>query len=263
MSVSRLRLFATLPVASAAVISFESVRHLAEIAGFGNLAWLFPLTLDAAVAFGTDLWIRRERSAAMNQARALALVGIVLSLAANVADHWISTRSVLAAVLGAIPPAILAAMLSVLHRHALGESKAGPPMVPESAVPERTELGPRNGADRGRFGRARSGWSDYAEPIGPTPEPADRSEITRLVSSPDRPARTAPKRTAAAARTIRPRTAGNTTSSPVPQDSQIVEWIRSESKSGPVTKRSVITRWSVGSGRALRLIKEATDGQED
>jgi hypothetical protein len=231
MNVTRLRLFATLPVASAAVISFESVRHLAEIAGFGPLSWLFPLTLDAAVAFGTDLWI--------------------------------STRSVLAAVLGAIPPAILAAMLSVLHRHALGESKAGPPVVPETAVPERTEMGPRNGADRGRFGRARSGWSDYAEPIGPTPEPADRSEITRLVSTPDRPARTAPKRTAAAARTIRPRTAGNTTSSPVPQDSQIVEWIRSESKSGSVTKRSVITRWSVGSGRALRLIKEATDGQED
>jgi hypothetical protein len=260
MNVTRLRLFATLPVASAAVISFESVRHLAEIAGFGPLSWLFPLTLDAAVAFGTDLWIRRDRSAAMNQARALALVGIVLSLAANVADHWISTRSVLAAVLGAIPPAILAAMLSVLHRHALGESETGPAPVP-TVVPETVgPVRPRNGANRGWFGRTRSGWSDHEMPIGPTYNPADRPQIPRLVSTPDRPARTAPKRTAAATRTIRPRTAGNTTTSPVPEDSQIVEWIRSESKTGSVTKRSVITRWSVGSGRALRLMKEASDG---
>jgi hypothetical protein len=230
MSTTRLRAFATLPVVSAAVISFESVRHLAESAGFGPLAWLFPLTLDAAVAFGTDLWIRKERSAAMSQARLLALVVIVLSLAANVADHWLTTRSVLAAVLGAIPPAVLAAMLAVMHRHAVGPKD----QKPAPAVPDPVAV-----ADH----------QDSVPPSSAVPDHTDSADPVPLR-----------KRTAAATRTSR-RTVAGTKTERVPQDQEIRAWVRDRPE--PPTKRTVMAQWGVGSSRALRLINEAKEAGTD
>jgi hypothetical protein len=130
----RLRIFAAITIASAAVISFESLKHLAEYAGFGHFAWLFPATLDAVAAFGMDLWV--TRSPAWKQARALALAAIGGSLIGNIADHWISQGTVLPAVLGAVPPGMLAALLAVLHRHASGTAvhRSGPDMAVRDAV---------------------------------------------------------------------------------------------------------------------------------
>lgn len=110
----RLRLLGFLTVVAAAVISFDSVRHLAESNGFGWQSWLFPLTIDAVAAVGMDLWMRR--SPAWRAAATLALVAIAGSLAANVADHA-ARGGPGAGVLGAVPPASLAALLWVFHRH--------------------------------------------------------------------------------------------------------------------------------------------------
>lgn len=76
-----------------------------------------------------------------------------------------------------------------------------------------------------------------------------------------------PKRTAAAARTTRPRVAGTsrtTRTAVVPNNEEIVKWIKSQDQRP--TKAVVMQRWSVGSGRALKVLnesKEASDGQED
>jgi hypothetical protein len=122
----RLRIFSAITIAATAVISFDSIRHLAEYAHFGQLSWIFPLTLDAVAAFGMDLWV--TRSPAWKQARALALAAIVGSLVGNVVDHWITSKDPLPAVLGAVPPGMLAALLAVLHRHASGTAthRTGP-----------------------------------------------------------------------------------------------------------------------------------------
>jgi Protein of unknown function (DUF2637) len=208
----RLRAFAAVTITSAAVISFDSIRHLAATYGFAQLSWLFPATLDAVAAFGMDLWIRE--SAAMRSARTLALVAIGMSLVSNVADHWLAQRSVLAAVLGAVPPAMLAALLAVLHRH-----QAGPHVEPDhgpvAAEPPAVRL---------------------------VPDAADQAE------------RTAPrKRTASAKRT----SVAGTRTAKVPTDGEIVSWIADQPDR--VTKAAVMARYPVGSGRALRLMKEATD----
>lgn len=118
----RLRVLAAVTVAATAAISFTSIQHLAASSGFGLGSWLFPLTLDAVAAVGLDLWARRAR--AWREAAVLAMVAILLSLAANIVDHWITTGSVLAAVLGAFPPAALGGMLLVLHRHATPQAAA-------------------------------------------------------------------------------------------------------------------------------------------
>jgi hypothetical protein len=125
LSTARLRLFAAMPVIAAAWISFDSIRHLAEAVGFGSvLSWFFPLTIDACIAYGTDLWIRRERSPAMRQARALALTSMAISMAANAVDHYMTSRLWEAAVLGALPPAVLAVMLLVLQQHSHGVAES-------------------------------------------------------------------------------------------------------------------------------------------
>lgn len=153
-AVWRLRALAAVTVAATAAISFTSIQHLAAVNGFGAMSWLFPLTLDAAAAVGLDLWARRAR--AWREAAGLAMVAVTLSLMANVIDHWLLTGSVLAAVLGAFPPAMLGGLLLVLHRHATPEAAADvgaaamvpaadPSLAPDRAGDARAE--PVAGAD--------------------------------------------------------------------------------------------------------------------
>lgn len=138
----RLRAGAFIVVACAAAISFTSSKDLAVMAKFGWLAWLFPVCLDAVAAVALDIWIRH--SAAQRIAGWLGMAAIMLSTASNGADHYLSTGMVLAAVLGVVPPAMLAWMLLVLHRHAapvvlldgLARGTTEPvPVVPERSVP--------------------------------------------------------------------------------------------------------------------------------
>jgi hypothetical protein len=267
LPVTRLRLFATLPVASAAIISFDSVRHLAESAGFGPLAWLFPLTMDAAVAFGTDLWIRRKQSAAMSKARALALTVMAGSLVANTVDHYM-TGSILGGLLGAVPPTVLAWMLLVLHQHGLGEADqdapdqtdrfSGPGPVAISYTVPRFLAVPRSTvhveSDRAMDATVR----ELVQIVRTDGEPGP-------VPNWEKPDRTGPlpqprKRTSAArtpATTVR-----RSATAKAPEDREIVAWI-SDQPTAP-TKQQIMDRYPIGSGRALRLrtaatAKESTD----
>ncbi len=123
----RLRGLALVTVAATAWISFSSSQDLAVRAGFGLRSWAFPICLDAVAAFAVDIWMRR--TAAQRPAATLALFAIGLSLASNVADHYLVAGTLLAALLGGIPPAMLAALLLVLHRHGQATS------TPETPAP--------------------------------------------------------------------------------------------------------------------------------
>jgi hypothetical protein len=98
-----------------AAFSYVSTRNLAERLGLGSLSWLFPLCLDATAAVGMELWL--SRSPAQREAKWLALSAIAMSLAANFFDWWLAQDNWRPAVLGAVPPAMLAAQLLVLHKH--------------------------------------------------------------------------------------------------------------------------------------------------
>lgn len=222
----RLRAFAAITITSAAIISFQSVRHLAEMAGFGWLAWLFPLTLDAVAAFGMDVWIRRSR--AWREAAALAMVAISGSLVANVVDHWLTQQSVLAAVLGAVPPAMLAALLFVLHRHGRPEAQA------------------------------RAVYLDYPAPIGPVPERV--TPAPSLVLTDPKPAPVRDRVTIPLARSNGTRKPAKTGTKPVPKSVEtLAQEVRDRIAGGDeMTKRRVAAEYQIGSdkaGRVLRLAK--------
>ena len=109
------RFLLTVVLVGAAVISFTSIAHLAQRWGFGALSWAFPVILDAAGAYGMAVWLRHQT--AWRAGAVLTLVSVGFSTAVNVTDHYQATRSSTAALLGALPPAMLALVLFVAHRN--------------------------------------------------------------------------------------------------------------------------------------------------
>lgn len=266
-SVVRLRLFAAATIASAAVISFDSIRHLAESAGFGPLSWLFPLTLDAVAAYGMDLWVRR--SAAMRSARWLALAAIFGSLVANVVDHYMVQRSILGAVLGAVPPAALAALLAVAHRHGAGRrttdhadhSIRDAVWSAMAQAPARSIRGPQLYVIPDRILNLDHAGAVHGPPVGPmlagprveyrevhAPVQIDGPKLEVVQPTPR-------KRTASTSRT---RVAGPSrrTSASLPDDAAVRAWIADQRTTGGVTKATVMDHFGIGSGKALRLMGE-------
>lgn len=144
---SRLRLLAFVTVVAAAVVSFSSLHDLAFYAGFGGKSWLFPLCLDAVAALSIDVWL--SGSAAARRGKWLAMAAILGSLAGNAADWWIKSASFLSAGLGIVPPAALALVLLVLHKHWGGTVKAASQVVPAAVrTTPRPASTPTSGADK-------------------------------------------------------------------------------------------------------------------
>ena len=250
----RIRLLAFVTIAVTAVISFSSLRNLADRAGFHDLAWLFPVCLDAVAALGVELWL--GNSLARRGARNLALGAIVLSTAGNIYDWGIRSKLWtsglwLAPALGAVPPLGLAFLLLVLHWHS--RSTPGPsPARHGSGTAETKSL------------QTSRGVQDHPAPktkVDPAPAGVDLELVpsTGVDGLPTsvRSART--KRTRVPRRT---RVAGTGTGTRVP-DPELIETIRQiERDQGPLTRRGAMTQFRVGSKKATELLAAARNGQE-
>lgn len=101
---------------AAAVISFDALRSLAELAGFSpRLSWLVAVVVDAGAAAGTRVWLTRTGSA-RRFARWLALVNISVSILGNGFAHWLAAYDLappwwLVPAVSAIAPVTLAAVV--------------------------------------------------------------------------------------------------------------------------------------------------------
>ncbi len=214
---ARLRLMAFITIADTGLISYVSTRNLAERWGFGSLSWLYPLCLDAVAAVGMDLWM--SESPAKRAARRLTLIAVALSLAANIAD-WLYVGPG-AAVLGAVPPLMLAALLLTLHVHSSGVAARERDQLTASASGERLEL-PDPSTDAAAPGHD----------LEPEPNPR-----------------------------IRTRTRTNGGPAPVRPDEELIEVIRGREAGGDqMSKRLVMAEFEVGNDRALRLLHAARNG---
>lgn len=131
----------SLIVGGAAVLSFNSSRDLADMCGFHNwLSWVWPLCLDAVAYTSTRIWLSRNTDTDTRRyARGLALTGITLSLGANGLDLFLSVEKLapiwgVVLLVGAIPPAMLAAVIHMLVMRR-GLSAARKPRTVKTATP--------------------------------------------------------------------------------------------------------------------------------
>jgi hypothetical protein len=220
---ARLRFMTFITVAGAGIISYVSTRNLAHRWGFGELSWLYPLCLDAVAAVGMDLWM--SKSPAKRPAAWLALFAVGLSLAANVAD-WMYVGAG-AAVLGAVPPLMLAALLLTLHYHAAHTEPVDqtpthgattvPVLVNGTGTTESTGL-PRQQQAGGTRKRDRSSSPARQQPPlrkGPTPRVSD---------------------------------------------DVVIAAIQQRQQNGPVSRRWLMAEFNLGTPRATRLMAQARNG---
>lgn len=117
--------------AAAAVISFDGLRTLGERAGIPHdIAWLLPISVDAAAAVATVVWLNYAVEEVAAEAKRLAYVAIAVSVGGNAAQHGLSVLGVvlplwgqvlIAALVGAIAPGMFGAIIhlgvsAVRHR---------------------------------------------------------------------------------------------------------------------------------------------------
>lgn len=124
---------------AAAVLSFDALRHLAVMVGTpGTLAWLLPVTVDAAAVVATRVWLAGGAPArAWRFARVLALTMVALSVAGNAVSHWLAAYQVEPAwwavvAVASVPPLVLGATahlaaLAATPGEAGGAGEAGHP----------------------------------------------------------------------------------------------------------------------------------------
>lgn len=140
MRTERTSLASLLVVAlAAAVLSFAALRHLAVACGTPTeLAWLWPVTIDAAAVVATRTWLAGSApERARRSARTLALIMIAASVAGNATDHFLQAYGLtppwwLVTVVAAVPPAVLGA---VAHLAALLRVPATPTARESGAAP--------------------------------------------------------------------------------------------------------------------------------
>lgn len=78
--------------AAAAILTFNTLRALAESCGFtGWQGWLLPVAVDAAGAVATNVWLTgKDSPAAVRFARTWALTAAGVSLAGNATEHGLT-----------------------------------------------------------------------------------------------------------------------------------------------------------------------------
>lgn len=128
---------------AAAVLSFSSLRALAISTNtWVWIAWLLPISLDAAAATATFVWLRSERGKVTRLAASIAWATIVLSVVGNAVHHAFQSLGIVpwwwvALVVGAVPPAVFGAVVHMAITAAKPDrAQPGNDQVSTSAEPQ-------------------------------------------------------------------------------------------------------------------------------
>jgi hypothetical protein len=164
-----------------------------------------------------------SNSPARRPAACLSLFAVGLSLAANVAD-WLYVGTG-AAVLGAVPPLMLAALLLTMHYHAARTEPADPARQTSTAP-----VGSISATSTGDQPLPQGAVTDSTSELHPGPKPTSH------------------------ARTKGPK--------PLVSDDEIIAAIHQRRQIGPVSRRSLMADFRMGTSRANRLMAAANNGAQ-
>lgn len=131
---------------AALAISYSGLSGLAALCAFGAVGFLLPVAVDVTVIGASITWLAAGTPpAAWRVARRLALTAITTSVLANAVEHGITGGRWwwLAALVAAIPPGLLAALVhlgALLARHQAPEARqeasdAGADSTPRQPAP--------------------------------------------------------------------------------------------------------------------------------
>lgn len=100
----------------AVVLSFSGLTKLGELAGYGTLAWIFAVVVDAGAAASTIYWLGGASSTRQGAwARGMAVALLAVSVAGNFAAHTlVALPAFWMGVVAIVPPATLAAVVHLL-----------------------------------------------------------------------------------------------------------------------------------------------------
>lgn len=120
---------------AAAVLSFSALRGLAVITGTpSEIAWLFPLTLDAAAGVSMFVWMRATVTHVIGYAKRLTWASIVVSIICNGAFHGFQSETLtppwyVAVAVGAIAPVMFVTVVHLVFLARQPEPWGGPEAV--------------------------------------------------------------------------------------------------------------------------------------
>ncbi|MFB9383243.1 DUF2637 domain-containing protein [Pseudonocardia petroleophila] len=135
---------------AAAILTFTTLRDLAIACGISDtflgvpLAWLLPITVDAAGAVAIRVWLTQRASpAASRLARRLSWFCIILSILGNAGQHGMAAYGIVPpwwviVLVSAVPPAMFGAVTHLavlLNREDEGAWIWGPDPQPNEDIP--------------------------------------------------------------------------------------------------------------------------------
>ena len=93
---------------AAAALSFQSLWRLGQLAGYGDLAWAFPLVVDLGAASSCAAWLHMKSRQALAMTWALLATSVLL----NGTTHYLTSTGTapgwpLAVAVAAVPPTVL------------------------------------------------------------------------------------------------------------------------------------------------------------
>lgn len=98
----------TLVAIAAAALSFQSLWRLGQLAGYGDLAWAFPLVVDLGAASSCAAWLHTKSRQALGMTWALLATSVLL----NGTTHYLTSTGttpgwLLVVAVAAVPPTVL------------------------------------------------------------------------------------------------------------------------------------------------------------
>ena len=93
---------------AAAALSFQSLWRLGQLAGYGDLAWAFPLVVDLGAASSCAAWLHTKSRRALCMTWALLATSVLL----NGTTHYLTSTGtapgwLLVVAVAAVPPTVL------------------------------------------------------------------------------------------------------------------------------------------------------------
>jgi hypothetical protein len=93
---------------AAAALSFQSLWRLGQLAGYGSLAWAFPLVVDLGAASSCAAWLHTRSRQALGMTWALLATSVLL----NSTTHYLTSTNqtpgwLLVVAVAAVPPTVL------------------------------------------------------------------------------------------------------------------------------------------------------------